>query len=186
MSMSLMLDIILAVLLAVTIIYAIVLNRRLGALRRDRSELEALAASFTEATSRADASVGRLAKNATDLQVRIDQARSLADDLSFLTDRGEKTADRLEGAVRAGRSQAPIDPSAETSRASSQGQAAAARSRPASSSASVSVAARPADEEKNSRDGSKARPDLRAEREAGDGARSEAERELLKALRSAS
>jgi ABC-type transporter Mla subunit MlaD len=165
MTLALMLDILLAVLLAVTIGYAIVLNRRLGALRRDRSELEALAASFTEATSRADASVGKLAKNAAELQARIDQARSLADDLEFLTGRGEKTADRLEQAVRAGRAQAPVDPVAAVQRSD----APAAQTEPADSAGSGA---------------------LRATRDEGgageDGAaRSDAERALLKALRSA-
>jgi len=41
--LSLMLDILIAVLLVVTIVYAIILNRRLGNLRRDREELEQLA-----------------------------------------------------------------------------------------------------------------------------------------------
>jgi len=178
--MALFLDVTLAVLLVVTIVYAIILNRRLGALRRDRSELEALAASFTEATSRADASVGRLAKNATDLQVRIDQARSLADDLSFLTDRGEKTADRLEGAVRAGRAQAPIDPVAQTTSSQTplrtQAPVRTSQTLPTAATATPST----------SRDVAPSRGDLRADRNADDGARSEAERELLKALRSAS
>ena len=43
MPLSLMLDILIAVLLVVTIVYAIILNRRLGNLRRDREELEQLA-----------------------------------------------------------------------------------------------------------------------------------------------
>ncbi|MHC8509163.1 MAG: DUF6468 domain-containing protein [Rhodospirillales bacterium] len=100
MTLALALDIVLAVLLAATIWCAVSLNRRLGALRRDRSELASLAGDFAAATERAGDSVGLLAENAEDLQSRTEQARSVADDLAFLMDRGEKTADKLEKLVR--------------------------------------------------------------------------------------
>ncbi len=103
MSFSLALDILVAVLLVVTIVYAAILNRRLGAFRSHKSELDALAASFTEATLRADESVGKLKIMADDLQVRLDKAQALHDDLVFLIDRGGSEADRLEETVRRAR-----------------------------------------------------------------------------------
>jgi len=60
MPWTLIVDSVVAVLLVVTISYAITLNRRLGNLRRDRSELEKMAASFQQATVRAEDSIGKL------------------------------------------------------------------------------------------------------------------------------
>ncbi len=103
MSFSLALDILVAALLVVTIVYAVILNRRLGVFRSHKSELETLAASFTDATLRADESVGKLKVMADDLQVRLDKAQALHDDLVFLIDRGGSEADRLEETVRKAR-----------------------------------------------------------------------------------
>lgn len=103
MPFSLALDVLVAVLLVITIGYAMVLNRRLGRLRRDKSELEKLAATFGQATARAEESIGRLKKTADALKERIDNAQALRDDLAFLIDRGGSAADRLEETVRAAR-----------------------------------------------------------------------------------
>lgn len=103
MPFSLALDVLVAVLLVITIGYAMVLNRRLGRLRRDKSELEKLAATFGQATARAEESIGNLKKTADALKGRIDNAQALRDDLAFLIDRGGSAADRLEETVRAAR-----------------------------------------------------------------------------------
>jgi hypothetical protein len=103
MPLSLILDIVLAVLLIVTIGYAVALNRRLGALRQNKDELERLARGFVETTSRAENGIGELKSMTEILQERIERAESLRDDLVFLTDRGNATADRLEGVVREAR-----------------------------------------------------------------------------------
>ena len=113
MSFSIALDIIVAVLLAITIGYGVVLNRKLGNLRGFKTELETLSAKFGDATARADDSVGKLKKTATGLQDNIEKARSLRDDLVFLIDRGDATADRLEGVVRAARKESPAVPELE-------------------------------------------------------------------------
>ena len=110
MTLSLILDLVVAGLLVVTIAYAIVLNRRIGTLRRDKSELQTLALNFAESTAKAEESIGRLKKTADDLKTRVAEARSLRDDLAFLTDRGGTTADRLEEVVRAARKEAPPTP----------------------------------------------------------------------------
>ncbi len=103
MPFSLALDVLVAVLLVITIGYAMVLNRRLGNLRRDKAQLERLAATFGEATARAEESIGKLKTTADALRERIDNAQALRDDLAFLIDRGGSAADRLEETVRAAR-----------------------------------------------------------------------------------
>jgi hypothetical protein len=96
-------DVIVALLLVVTIGYAIRLNKRLGMLRRDKAELEKLAATFADSTVRADESLGRLRSTADQMQQQITLAQRLHDDLVFLLNRGEKAADRLEDVVRVSR-----------------------------------------------------------------------------------
>jgi len=99
-----MIDIFIAVLLIAAIGYGLVLNRRIVALRRDQADLERLAVSFHEATTRAEASVGNLKKAAQKssqiLKDGIDQATRIRDDLNFLIDRGEALGDQLESSVR--------------------------------------------------------------------------------------
>ena len=109
MSFSIALDLTVAVLLAITIGYGVALNRKLGNLRSFKTELESLSSKFGDATARADDSVGKLRKTASGLQDSMDKARSLRDDLVFLIDRGDATADRLEGVVRSARKETPAD-----------------------------------------------------------------------------
>ena len=102
--MSLLIDILVAVLLISAIGYGMVLNRKIVALRGDQANLERLAASFHEATKRAEASVLKLKKTAQTssetLNGGIDTALRIREDLNFLVDRGEKLGDRLENSVR--------------------------------------------------------------------------------------
>jgi len=101
--LSFALDILVAALLAVTIVFAAVLNRRLGKLRSDRHELEKMAAGFQQATAHAEDSIGKLKISTETLQERLDKAQSLCDDLVFLIERGGAAADRIETEVRATR-----------------------------------------------------------------------------------
>lgn len=103
MSYALIADIVIAVLLVITISYAISLNKRMGMIRRDRGELEKLAQKFTLSTEKANESLGRLQSTAEILQHQIDTAHALHSDLAFLLERGEKAADRLEDAIRQSR-----------------------------------------------------------------------------------
>lgn len=110
MPFSLALDVLVAVLLVITIGYAMVLNRRLGRLRRDKSQLEKLTATFGQATARAEESIGKLKNTADALKEHIDNAQALRDDLAFLIDRGSSAADRLEETVRAARKEGTSRP----------------------------------------------------------------------------
>ncbi len=105
MPWSLVLDALVAVLLAACIAAAVILERRLASLRADRSELEKLMRDFQDATDRAGHGVSGLKVSAQALQERIDTARALAEDLQFLIERGGAAADRLENEIRAARRQ---------------------------------------------------------------------------------
>jgi hypothetical protein len=101
---QLLLECALVLLLAVTLFHAVRLERALGVLKRDRAVLEDLVAGFNDSTRQAEAGVERL-RAATDgagrqIARQIEQAQRLRDDLAFLSERGERLAERLEGAVR--------------------------------------------------------------------------------------
>ena len=149
--MQWLLDALLVILLTATLIHAVRLERALGVLKRDRAELETLVASFNASTRAAEDGIDRL-RQATDgsgrqIQRQIDTATTLKEDLTFLVQRGEGLADRLDEIVRA------VRPTL----------AAAEQQAPRAAYASSMVAAGP-DEPK---------------------LRSQAERDLLKALRMA-
>ncbi len=109
MTLSLGFDMAFAVLLVITIGYAIVLNRKLGNLRRHKKELERLALTFSQSTARADDSIQRLKSSTDVLQKGIEKAQGLRGDLSFLIDRGTLVADRLEDGVRGTRNRSEDD-----------------------------------------------------------------------------
>ena len=97
----------LVLLLGATLFHAVRLERALGVLKRDRAVLEALVAGFNDSTRQAEIGVERLraASEGAGRQIarQIEQAQRLRDDLSFLTERGDKLAERLEGGVRSAR-----------------------------------------------------------------------------------
>ena len=103
MPYTLIIDIAVAVLLVVTIGYAMTLNRRLQRLRKDKKDLESLAQTFGESTIRAEENINQLRTVAQALDIQMGRAQSLRDDLAFLSDRGGSAADRLEELVREAR-----------------------------------------------------------------------------------
>jgi hypothetical protein len=107
MGLTVTLDLIVAALLAATIVYAIILSKRLGALRNDKAQLEALIRSLDETTRRAESAIGLLKRTSDEtgheLQTRIDLGQGLRTDLSYMIDLGGGLADRLESGVRAQR-----------------------------------------------------------------------------------
>ena len=105
MALSLILDILLASLLVVTIGYAIMLNKRLDALRSDKDELRRLAGDFVETTKHAELGIKELRSKTDILEEGLKRAESLRDDLVFLIERGNSAADRLEIVVRTSRDQ---------------------------------------------------------------------------------
>jgi Domain of unknown function (DUF6468) len=105
--MEWILDLALVILLTATLFHAVRLERALGVLKRDRAALEALVESFNASTHAAESGIERL-RATTDgagrqIQRQIDNATALKDDLTFMVQRGEGLADRLDELVRATR-----------------------------------------------------------------------------------
>jgi hypothetical protein len=173
----------LVLLLAVTLFHAVRLERALGVLKRDRAVLEDLVAGFNESTRAAEAGIERL-RGATDgagrqIARQIDQSQRLKDDLGFLTERGDRLAERLEGAVRSARmyaDQQSINPSPAAS-APVVATSAPSHTPPQTPSQTPSHAPEPAPVPPPNY--------AAAEPPSGPRLRSEAERELLRALRAA-
>lgn len=109
--MQWILEIVLMLLLAGTLFHAIRLERALGVLKRDRAALEALVAEFNASSRAAEQGVERLRETADgagrQIARQIESCGRLKDDLHFLSERGEKLADRLDRLVRAARGLEP-------------------------------------------------------------------------------
>jgi len=107
MTLTLLSNLVVAVLLLTTIGYAVVLNRRLGVLRSDRTKLQELIQALTAATTNAQAGIAGLRQTVEELGAEVEKklatTRGLKDDLTYLIERGSAVADRLEGTIRARR-----------------------------------------------------------------------------------
>jgi hypothetical protein len=114
MTLTLVGDATVALLLVIMIFYAAKLSRRLAALRADKAELKALIDSLAAASASAEAGIRALKAAAgnvgQELEARVQRAKSLRDDLTYLSDRGATIADRLEGSVRSRREEAKVEP----------------------------------------------------------------------------
>lgn len=97
---TLLFDVGLGSLLVVTIMYCSRLSRRIKMLQDGRSEFATMLVKFDTATNRAMASVTELqtiSKRMTDaLQLKIEKANFLADDLAFLIEKSNKLITQLE------------------------------------------------------------------------------------------
>lgn len=108
---SLLINVAVASLLVAVIIYCRRLSRSIQVLRNSKNEMASLFAQFDDSIARAAESVEELqnATGTTDnlLDERLQKANLIADDLSFMIERGNKLADRLEGKLKDGRTVAP-------------------------------------------------------------------------------
>jgi hypothetical protein len=165
--LNLLLDVIIIVLLAATIVYAVMLNSRLAQLRDNRDDLARLVAAFNDATARAESGIPKLRRATEDagmaLQERVEKAQTLRDDLAFMIERADSMAGKLENSVRQAREEArPAAPAPAMPQVAPARAPRAAKAEPAPAPPPVEPApslADPMDDE-----------------------RSEAERELLRAL----
>jgi|GEM_PF-1319064 len=119
MNMGFMLDVVIAVLLVVTVVYCWRLNQRLSTLRQGREELAALVGQLTQASMRAETSIGTLKAAAKEagsaLEEKIGAATSLRDELAMITETGNNLANRLENRLTGmgrGHAEPPADLSA--------------------------------------------------------------------------
>lgn len=108
---QIVLELVLVGLLGGTLFHALRLERALGVIKRDRSELEGLLRGFNDSTRQAENGIERLrgaAEGAGRLMARqIEAASALKDDLATLIGRGEALADGLDAKLRSPRSAEP-------------------------------------------------------------------------------
>ena len=92
-------------LLAITLIYCIVLERRLAEVRRGQEGLKSTISGLNTAITNAGASMRALKATASDaadtLDDRLARARTIIDELSLLTASGERIAERFDRATDA-------------------------------------------------------------------------------------
>jgi hypothetical protein len=105
--MDMVIDVALAVLLALGLVGGVVMTRRLTAFRESRQDLASLVGSLSAAVDRAHAAIAEL-KAASDgaeatLAKRLGEVRKLADEVGMMRDAGESLARRLEQAAVAPR-----------------------------------------------------------------------------------
>ena len=93
--------------LGVTAFYALRLERALRVLRGDRAGVGELVAGFDNSARTAGQGLERLRAAAEgagrEIARHVERAAALKDDLGYLTERGDRLADRMDALVRAGR-----------------------------------------------------------------------------------
>ena len=99
MTLSIAIEILLSALLAATLFYCAVLERRLANLRKGQDGLKQTIAQLNTAIMSASTSIRALKEgtaNAADtLDERLSRARGMADELSLLVSSGERIAERI-------------------------------------------------------------------------------------------
>ena len=106
-SFELIINLVIIGLLIPTIIFAYRLNKNLSILRQNQKSLSQLVQSLNEATFKAENSIPKL-KSVTEhssegLKEVVDSAKTLKDDLTFINERADNLADRLEVMIKDGR-----------------------------------------------------------------------------------
>lgn len=103
-SLELIINLIIIGLLIPTIIYAYRLNKNLTILRQNQSSLAKLVSALNDATFKAENSIPKLKSvtehSSNDLKEVVDSAKELKDDLMFINERADNLADRLEGVIK--------------------------------------------------------------------------------------
>src|SRR3546814_3721621 len=93
----------LIVLLLPTLVYVVLLHRRLSSLRADREAVDAVVERMNEATRRADAALKGIRQTAEQAKTTLDEptvrAQALRDELSFLVQRADAAGERLAGEI---------------------------------------------------------------------------------------
>ena len=106
--LSMFANIALAALLVAVIVYCRTLNTNIRVLQDSRSEMAKLFAEFDQSIEKASSSIYELKEAARKsdvvLKEKLDTANMIADDLSFMIERGTKMADQLETGLKGGRS----------------------------------------------------------------------------------
>jgi len=102
--MDIALNIIVSILLTIIIVLFIIFSRKISAFNSSKKELAKFLMDFQSSINRAESNINELKEMGTkvdeNLKSQIKKARFLANDLSFLTERGEAVADNLDNKVR--------------------------------------------------------------------------------------
>jgi ABC-type transporter Mla subunit MlaD len=102
-TLGLIVELALTGLLSVTLIYCIVLERRLAAVRKGQEGLKSTIGALNGAIANAGASMRALKASASGaaeaLDERLSRARTIIDELSLLTASGDRIAERFDRAV---------------------------------------------------------------------------------------
>ena len=113
---TLLLDVSVAALLLAVILYCGRLNRNIRVLQDSKSEMAKLFSEFDQSIEAAQESVRELKeatrKSENILREKLETANSIADDLAFMIERGNKTADQIEAGLKGGRNAAKETPTA--------------------------------------------------------------------------
>ena len=100
MSVSLIVEVLLSCLLAATLAYCAVLERRLSSLRNGQDGIKQTISDFSAAVTGAEESIRTLKADAESICKKLDErlsgGRALADELSIMTASGERIACRIE------------------------------------------------------------------------------------------
>jgi hypothetical protein len=99
----LLVDIIIAVMLMISIVYLWQLNKKIIEIRNSKNEFRKITKNLDDAILRSEISIEELKTLTTntnlDLGNKIERAKFLSDDLAFLTDRASSLADDLDKAI---------------------------------------------------------------------------------------
>ena len=100
MPLSLIMDILIIVLLAATIFYAVKLSRHLEVFRSNRSDMERLIRDLSMQITRAQEGISTLddvaKESSKELRKLVDRAVGLSDELQIINESSDKLAERLE------------------------------------------------------------------------------------------
>lgn len=119
---NVLLNVLLVGLLAATIAYCYVLNRRIQVLQDSKSELAGLLKQFDESTVRASETIIAMQtaskKIGENIQLKLDKANYLLDDLSYTIEKGTRLTSQIEAsfAINRARSKAGDDKNEEEHR----------------------------------------------------------------------
>lgn len=110
-NLEIIINILIIVLLIPTILYTYRLNKNLNAMRQNQDSLAKLVSALNDATFKAENSIPKL-KSVTEhssegLKEVVENAKELKDDLTFINERADNLADRLEQVISDSRSIKP-------------------------------------------------------------------------------
>lgn len=102
-NIDIILNVFISLLLLITIIFCYALSRRISAFNSNKAELTKFLVDFNGSIQRAEKNINQLkemgAQVDENLKSQIKRARFLANDLSFLSEKGETVAQNLEGKI---------------------------------------------------------------------------------------